>query len=126
MFQRLCDSRLFGTSGDIVRLCLDVVRSVFHSSDRKSVVKMYVCHQWNMNLFPDFGKRPGRIHVWHCTAYDVTSGFFKLQDLRGSRLYVLGFCICHGLYQNWIPTAYHTVPDPHCLGFHSFFLHTYP
>ena len=109
---------------DISGIDADFIRSVRNSRQCKLIIKMNVGHKGDGNLFFDLRQRLCRFLCGNRTADNITACGRECLNLRGCRRCVLGFCICHGLYQNRIAAAYHPVSDPHCLGFHSFFLHT--
>ena len=85
---------------NVARIDTNLVRTVFHSCNGKSVIKMYVRNKWNMNLFFDLLKCFCSFHVRNGTADDLTSCTLQLQNLCHSRFHVLCLRICHGLNRN--------------------------
>ena len=82
---------------DIARIDTDLICTIFHRCNGKSIIKMYVRHKRNMNLFFDLCQRFCRFHIRNRTADDLTSRTLQLQNLSYRCLHILCLCICHGL-----------------------------
>ena len=98
---------------DIARIDTDLICTVFHRRNGKSIIKMYVSHKWNMNLFFDLCKCFCRFHIRNRAADDLTSCALQLQDLSNRCLHILCLCICHGLNCDGMIAANDHITDSH-------------
>ena len=93
------------STSDISRIDTNFICTVFHCGNRQSIIKVNICHQWNVNLLFDFFQCLRSFHSRHCTTDNITSGCFQLQNLADSCLHIFCLCIRHRLNQNWITST---------------------
>ena len=76
----LCNSNnlcnIFSAS-DITGIDTDLVSTIFHCCNSKSVIKMNICNKRNMDSLLNLLKCLCRSHIWNCRTNNVTSCFFK-------------------------------------------------
>ena len=100
-------------ASDISWIDADLVCSIFHSCNGHLIVKMNVCHQRNGDLLFDLLDRLCRLLGGYGTTDDLTTCFRQSVDLLYRRFYIFRSCICHGLDQDWIPSADDPVSNLH-------------
>ena len=72
---------------------------------------MDICHQGNRDFFLDLADGCCRFFGRNSTANDVTACRCQFPDLGDGGRHILGLCIGHGLDQDGIAPADHTVSD---------------
>ena len=94
----LCASNISGIDTDLVG-------TVLHGRNRKTIIKMNICYQRNVNLFFDLFQSLCRFHGRHCTADNVAASSLQGKDLLYGCLHILCFCIGHRLDQDGISAS---------------------
>ena len=86
-------------ASDISGIDTDLIRSVFYGCHCKTIIKMDICHQGNMDLLFYLFQGLCRLHRWHSHPDDLASGLLQFKDLSHCSRHILCFCIAHGLDQ---------------------------
>ena len=108
-------------SSDIPRIYPDLVHTIFYGLYGKPVVKMYVAHKRNVDLFLYSRDCICCSLIVYRTSDYVTSGLLKLEYLCNRSLHIARLCVGHGLYKYRIASAYNPVTyvDLSCLHIYS-------
>ena len=129
VFFCLIHHRLDPVSGsDVSRIDPDLIGSIFNGCNGKTVVKMNIRYQWNVDLLLDLADSLCRFFGWHCHTDDITARLLQLQDLFHCFFYMFRLGVAHGLDQDRIATADHPVSnmDHLCIiSAHMNFLHSF-
>ena len=97
---------------NIARIDPDLVRPVFNRCNGKSVVKVNIRHQWDMDLLFYLFQSFCRLTGGHSATDDLTSCGFQPQYLFHSSRHIFRLCIRHGLDRNRIGAADLNISDP--------------
>ena len=103
-FDALCTADISGIDPNLI--C-----TVFHGCNGKTIIKMDICHKWYMNLFFDFLQCFCSFHSRYCATDNITACLLQCQDLSYCLFYIFSFCICHGLDQNRVAATDLSVSD---------------
>jgi hypothetical protein len=121
----------FGPS-DIAGIDPDLVRAVFHGPYRHLVIKMDIRHQRDVDPLLDLSDCKSCFLSRTCASDDLASSLLQTQDLGNCSLHIFSRGVSHGLDQDGVASADHSVADPYyfCMvtisHFFSFFLYSEP